>query len=456
MPAVTSEARPCEITVMSRLSDYLRRLGLARVLRGSRTVALEAESLESYGLRRHPVQVASSEALLADPFHAPRIWTLSTSAPLPDRSHVIAIDGVEQPPASISRPYLSTKQGYLRVRSGVVYQRSGIVIAEPGRAFRNNLLEWIPDHRLVPGFVDFAGGRLVSHEDELRPQSNMHRAVLVLCHAFDHNYGHWLFDCLPYLLPWIGPLQQGRLAVLVSPLTDWQRRTLELLGVPASAVVEASEPSVLCDDLIIPGLSVTDAETTTPRRTRILPQPASSLVQTIQALIAGVSPAAVTDRPERIYVSRRGIESFRSLHNEDEVEAAMMRLGFTIVRPQELPFDEQVATFSRARVIAGPHGAGLTNAAFAPAGCLVVDLCADSWVTAWVSRLTRLFEHHYLPVAFPSDAVQSTPIVINNAIIGQSHIYTVQIETLIPALTIAMRRLGIEKTAVEVTTASPS
>jgi hypothetical protein len=67
-----------------------------------------------------------------------------------------------------------------------------------------------------------------------------------------------------------------------------------------------------------------------------------------------------------------------------------------------------------------------------------------------------MFEHYYLPLGFPSDPDQSKPIVLNGTVIAHSHIYTVQTETLILALTTAMRRLGIEPAGIEVTTASPS
>ena len=115
-------------------------------------------------------------------------------------------------------------------------------MAEPGVVLRNNLFRWVPDHRLTPGFVDFVDGKLVAYEDELRPQGHAHRTVLVLCHAFHRNYGFWLFDCLPYLLPWRGLFGRAVWRVLVPPLADWQRRTLELLDVPLSAIIEASEP----------------------------------------------------------------------------------------------------------------------------------------------------------------------------------------------------------------------
>jgi hypothetical protein len=103
----------------------------------------------------------------------------------------------------------------------------------------------------------------------------------------------------------------------------------------------------------------------------------------------------------------------------------------------------------RARVIARPHGAGLTNAAFAPTGCLVVDICTDSWATAWMARLTQIFEHNYLPLVFPADAELSQSIFFGKAAIGQSHFYTVRTDTLNSALESAMRRLGIERFGVE-------
>ena len=74
----------------------------------------------------------------------------------------------------------------------------------------------------------------------------------------------------------------------------------------------------------------------------------------------------------------------------------------------------------------------------------MVGICADTWATRWVARLTQLFEHHYLALAFPSDAELSQPIFLNNATIGQTHFYTVQTDTLIAVLASAMRKLGIE------------
>ncbi|MDR3468480.1 MAG: glycosyltransferase 61 family protein [Xanthobacteraceae bacterium] len=465
---------------MTRLSAYLdgrlpgrRQLralcgGFIATLRGARiaenaqtwrreTTALRAESFASYCARVRPAAAATTEVLLAEPKREPGIWSglAQTSGDGPCR--IVTMDGIRQPWFATTPPtYPVTRQAYLRVRSAVVYPRPGLVVAEPGVALRNNLLRWYPDHRLTPGFVDFVDGRLVAEVDALHPRGHIRPTVLLLCHAFHRNYAVWLLDCLPILMPWRDLLRQGRLAILVPPLTDWQRRTLQLLGVPASAIIVAQEPSVLCDDVIIPGLLPVASEPTaepvepaidpaTESISHDLRQPGAAVIETIQLLRNGIHPTPGTTSPEYVYVSRRGTDSFRQLTNEDEVEEAMRQLGFAVVRTEELSFDDQVATFARARIIAGPNGAGLNNIVFAPAGCLLLDLCADSWPNSLFVRTTQLFDHHYLPLEFPSDAARAQPILLGNAIIGQTHFYAAQIDTLTAALQGAMRRLGMER-----------
>src|SRR5436190_1012327 len=63
----------------------------------TRTRALEPESFENYCTSVRAAQVASGEALLAEPFRAPRSWRLPALAPVLDYSHSIIIDGVKQP-----------------------------------------------------------------------------------------------------------------------------------------------------------------------------------------------------------------------------------------------------------------------------------------------------------------------------------------------------------------------
>ena len=372
-----------------------------------------------------------------------RVLTYPAPAPAADQSRILAIDGTAQSrfvrsPAS----FFPTQQAWLRAGAVRVHIRPGLAEFQRSVVLRNNLLEWKPDHRLTPGFVDFVDGQLV-YAEASRPETRLSHPLFVLCHAFHRNYGHWLLDCLPCLMPWRTALAQGRLKLLVPPLAKWQTRTIALLGIPETALIETKQQSVLCDDAIVPGLKRSETSAQTISHSNTLYQPRAAVVETVRILQSGIRATAKGGQPERIYVSRRGVESYRILQNEDEVELAMTRLGFVVVRPQELSFDNQVAMFARARVIAGPHGAGLTNAVFAPPGCLIVDFSLDTWATTWMVRVARLFDHCYLPLEFPTQSDKSRPVLLGNVKIANSHVYTVPVSDLVSAIETAIQRLAL-------------
>ena len=60
--------------------------------------------------------------------------------------------------------------------------------------------------------------------------------------------------------------------------------------------------------------------------------------------------------------------------------AALAPLGFEVIDPGALSPAEQVRAFAEAECIVGPHGAGLTNLAFAAPGAAVVELFARDYV----------------------------------------------------------------------------
>ena len=86
---------------------------------------------------------------------------------------------------------------------------------------------------------------------------------------------------------------------------------------------------------------------------------------------------------KKIYISRRTLNN-RILTNEPELETIAQDLGYLVIQPEILPFPEQVALFSSAKVIVGSTGAGLVNMIHAPPGATVVcmtlkDHAIDFW-----------------------------------------------------------------------------
>jgi capsular polysaccharide biosynthesis protein len=78
--------------------------------------------------------------------------------------------------------------------------------------------------------------------------------------------------------------------------------------------------------------------------------------------------------------------------NEVALEAALVRRGFHIVRPDRMGVADQIRLFADAEAIVGPTGAGLTNAVFAAPGCKVVEIQPENFTSFWVPAFSRLLD----------------------------------------------------------------
>ncbi|WP_417688649.1 glycosyltransferase family 61 protein [Roseibium sp.] len=78
----------------------------------------------------------------------------------------------------------------------------------------------------------------------------------------------------------------------------------------------------------------------------------------------------------RIFVLRgKSAANGRGFRNQDEVNELALDFGFDLIDPSEFSLKEQAEIFSQASVIAGAHGAGLTNILFRSGGsCKVIEL----------------------------------------------------------------------------------
>jgi FkbM family methyltransferase len=105
----------------------------------------------------------------------------------------------------------------------------------------------------------------------------------------------------------------------------------------------------------------------------------------------------VVAAPERkIYVARQRAK-VRKLANEPELVSMLKDLGFEAVFLEDLSFADQVRLFSEAKVIMGPHGAGLANMVFANPGATVVELAPDGKLRRrpYFENLAAGASHHY-------------------------------------------------------------
>lgn len=91
-----------------------------------------------------------------------------------------------------------------------------------------------------------------------------------------------------------------------------------------------------------------------------------------------VFAAAYRERPTmaagpRLYISRRG-SKLREMTNESELIEGLERRSFKVLQATWSNHDDQIEAFTRAAIIVGVHGAGLTNLIFAQPGAKVVEI----------------------------------------------------------------------------------
>lgn len=177
----------------------------------------------------------------------------------------------------------------------------------------------------------------------------------------DENFSHWLERNLLKLAMLEAAGVDDSLPLLVNEdLRSYQRDYLRLVGVPPERLLTVPR-----------GQLVACRKVAVPVCLRNRPRMRFG-IDWLRARLAS-HMAAPDEARDFLFVSRRD-STLRVMHNEAELEDALRPLGFTTFVAGEAPVTEQIRAFSRARVIVGAHGAGLTNLIFAPPGAFVVEL----------------------------------------------------------------------------------
>lgn len=176
------------------------------------------------------------------------------------------------------------------------------------------------------------------------------------------NVCHFLFDKWPRLELFGSEVAGEAIRPLLFSSVDYYRDALAHSGYPQMAAPSSKRWSVSGTRLLL---------LSNHRRGEII-HPAFSTAPWARRFLRRHAQA---ERPgvRRIYVSRDDAGS-RLTVNEAEVQALMRARGFEVVRLAGMSFLEQKRLFSEAGWIAGVHGAGLANLAFAGPGARVLEI----------------------------------------------------------------------------------
>lgn len=103
-------------------------------------------------------------------------------------------------------------------------------------------------------------------------------------------------------------------------------------------------------------------------------------------------PASQSDAPRRLYISRAGR---RRVLNEAALMAMLDRYGFTLIEDRPRSLAEQMALYSQASFIIGPHGASFANILWCRPGTQLVELFAPTYYPKYFWYLAQVLGLRY-------------------------------------------------------------
>ena len=207
-------------------------------------------------------------------------------------------------------------------------------------------------------------------------------ATIVSRHA--RSYFHWFTECLPRLcllesLPSVPILvQEG--------LPDWQRESLNLLGISEDRLRQMPRGCYEVDQLYFPsfpGYAAFTGDWTFAF--------ADQMLKWLRGKFCGTRTLNLN---KRVYVSRQGV-AHRRILNEDSVIAALEREGILVVDAGRLSIAEKISLFGDASLIIGAHGAGLTHTLFAPSGASLIEILDPVKLVSTYYQLAAAMDQSY-------------------------------------------------------------
>jgi hypothetical protein len=284
------------------------------------------------------------------------------------------------PPRSIESPIPHVFGDYSRhefpeltvtcIRGGRVATAEGAVISPDDRVFDQFIHTWGDPIWKSRAFNHPGLGRLERLAGTW--------ATLVVPAALI-NVGHWLMDGVIR----IAVLEAAGLAketgFIVPEMLPRNLQPLEALGYAPERCVGLLNGHLEADRLLVPSyLSVPGS---------IRPWGARWLRSRL-----GVEGRPIGKR--KLWISRSRAR-YRRLLNESEILGILEPLGFEKVELETLSFRQQVDLFAQADVVAGPHGAGMTNLLFAPHGTRVLEIFPPEFVNPIFYSMANSVDQEY-------------------------------------------------------------
>jgi capsular polysaccharide biosynthesis protein len=194
----------------------------------------------------------------------------------------------------------------------------------------------------------------------LPPSSTFYKEPFIFLGVDGTNYSHWITRNLLKLYLLENKNIRESMPILINEdLCHFQTEYLDLLGIPKERLLLPPKYSTLqCSTVLVP--------------TTLRGHPQMHVaVDWLRSRLA--HNFSNRNGGQLIYLSRRD-SPHRVMLNEEELEQRLTAIGFNCITGSDLSVKEQIRIFSDARMIIGPHGAGLTNLIWAHKNTTVLEI----------------------------------------------------------------------------------
>jgi capsular polysaccharide biosynthesis protein len=257
--------------------------------------------------------------------------------------------------------------------------RDVVYLRDPGMAYRDGVVVAATDRPGMDADLDYVQRRLTQTRYRLGPG----RRVFMATVRFSGNYYHQLVEIIPAVLAYADDpdFSAGLLLASAEGFVPLLPAALRLAGaaVPQMVPVPMTAPPLVIGDLTY--CSLLNGS----------PHPSLFAGTVYDRLVAG---AGAPDGPRLIYVWRADAVA-RPMRNEDELVERLTELGIEPVVLSGLGLAEQVRLFHGARLVIGPHGAGMANVVFCARGAVMYELLPSHYTNPCMGRLAQSRGVHY-------------------------------------------------------------
>ena len=204
-----------------------------------------------------------------------------------------------------------------------------------------------------------------------------------LISRWSEGYYHWFLDTLPRLAL-IGELPEKTRILVKCGQQDFYRESLMRLGL-LDRIRETREKHLFVEDYYFSSLAGMTGCTN------------PFVVHWLRKSFLGLAENSRQEGlPKRFYIKRKG--KTRGILNDAEVISFFEGCGWEIVDTEGMSFATQIALFSQAEAICGPHGAAFTNLLWCKPGCKVLELCSSNYLNGCYEAISLCLgiEHNFL------------------------------------------------------------